>query len=246
MSIYFLSGRKRDKKFRNYHFSPDHIMSCCNCLFSFKSIVHCTFTLKCFFYHICIWLRNEWWSFKIFVVEHFQSVWWWKARKNRLRIIYFMEEILRTLKLQKSTTLSAMAEKEERKEKHTESKRIQQICSFRFGFFLLFQLCVPFRFYASTKFMSINYEYVFISFSSSFCPFYSHTYFIGPSFSSVAVLSSNEVKQFCFCCSKSNINFIENASRRMNERKSRRHNKIRFTKQASNLICFAEMLNDSK
>lgn len=134
----------------------------------------------------------------------------------------------------------------ERKEKHTESKRIQQICSFRFGFFLLFQLCVPFRFYASTKFMSINYEYVFISFSISFCPFYSHTYFIGPSFSSVAVLSSNEVKQFCFCCSKSNINFIENASRRMNERKSRRHNKIRFTKQASNLICFAEMLNDSK
>lgn len=40
---------------------------------------------------------------------------------------------------------------------------------------------------------------------------YSHTYFIGPNFSFVAVLSSNEVKQFCFCSSKSNINFIENA-----------------------------------
>lgn len=147
MRMYFLSGRKRDKKFRNYHFSPDHIMSCCNCLFSFKSIVHCTFTLKCFFYHICIWLRNEWWSFKIFVVEHFQSVWWWKARKNRLRIIYFMEEILRTLELQKSTTLSAMAEKEERKGKKSTQKAKE------FNKFALF---------VSDFFSYFNYVFLFV------------------------------------------------------------------------------------
>lgn len=121
-------------------------------------------------------MRNEWWSF---VVKHFQSVWWNNVKEGRKRSgmekwIYFIEEILWTLKLQKSTTMWDMMKKwNGKKNTHTEEKRkkFNKFALFVSVFFSLapISLCFSFRFYSSTKFMSINW--IWYSFGADFFPY---------------------------------------------------------------------------
>lgn len=124
-----------------------------------------------------------------------------------------------------------MTKKGKGKKNTQTEKKIQQICSFHFRFFSLFHYVVLFVFIRAPNLWAST-ENTFSFGSQLFRLLFTRTH-IEPK------CSSNEVKQFCFCFCKSNINFIEIKGERESEWTGEKKKWIQ-NYRVSNLIYFVE------
>lgn len=135
------------------------------------------------------------WTFPICMIKYDK-----RTTKKRLGSIYFIEDLPWTLKLQKAQRCEMRWKRMEMERKtHAQRANEKNSTNLLISFQILFvsiSLCFSFRFYSSTKFMSINsrirFHFVQLLFSRSIII---HTL----EFSFVPFHSSNEVKEFCFC-----------------------------------------------